>query len=491
MIRFANAALGTFLGQPPGILLGRPFPYPLERGQAPLEIQLQGEQGMAWAELSVHETQWDGRKASLCLLRDVTERRHTEEALRQSEEKLRQAQKLESIGRLAGGVAHDFNNLLTAINGYSELVLATLEEESPIRLHMEEIRRSGERAAVLTHQLLAYSRKQVLIPKPLYLNQVVEGMANMLRRLIGENIVLETRLDEGLSMVKADLGQLEQAIMNLVVNAKDAMPRGGRILVSTAYESLEAESEALMPLDSEHVVNPGNYAVLCVEDNGVGMDDATKARIFEPFFTTKDVGQGTGLGLSMVYGFVKQSGGSITVASESGSGSAFRIYLPLASASDIDASAHAGKPPRQGRPRRGDHPPGGGRRFGAQLPPQRPAARRLQGPGGRGRPAGHLPGPAIRGSHPPAAHRPDDGQHGRQGAGPAHGRAAPGDARALHVRLRGRGGPAARRDPGRQPLPAETLLPGHLDPQGARDPGRDGNGVSGRHHPFGRDEVRP
>ncbi len=352
VIRFANPALGDFLGQPPGILLGRPFPYPLERGQPPLEIQLQGVQGVAWAELSVHETQWEGRKASLCLLRDVTERRHTEEALKQSEEKLRQAQKLESIGRLAGGVAHDFNNLLTAINGYSELVLATLEEDSPIRLHMEEIRRSGERAAVLTHQLLAYSRKQVLIPKPLFLNQVVEGLTNMLRRLIGENISLESRLDEDLGMVKADLGQLEQAIMNLVVNAKDAMPQGGRILVTTSCESLEAESEALLPLDPELVIMPGTYAVLGVEDNGVGMDDATKARIFEPFFTTKDVGQGTGLGLSMVYGFVKQSGGNITVSSESGSGSVFRIYLPLASPSDIDAAAH--REARAAKPGRGE-----------------------------------------------------------------------------------------------------------------------------------------
>ena len=337
IIRFANSALAQFLRQPTNVLIGRPFPFPLEEGQTPLEIQLEGEEGqMNWAELSIAETQWEGRKASLSILRDITKRRSAEEALKHSEEKLRQAQKLESIGRLAGGVAHDFNNLLTAINGYSELVLATLEDESPIKMHMEEIRRSGERAAVLTHQLLAYSRKQVLIPKPLFLNQVVEGMTNMLRRLIGENIALETNLDGDLGMVKADLGQLEQAIMNLVVNAKDAMPKGGRILVSTTSEDLAAESEAMQPLDPELIVTPGRYAILCVEDTGFGMDDTTKARIFEPFFTTKDVGQGTGLGLSMVYGFVKQSGGNITVASERDNGSCFRIYLPLAATADAE-----------------------------------------------------------------------------------------------------------------------------------------------------------
>jgi signal transduction histidine kinase len=333
-IRFANSALGAFLGQPPAILMGRPFPFPLKDAQSPLEIRLEGEDGPAWAELMVWDTQWEGRKAALAVLRDVSKRRRAEEALRQSEEKLRQAQKLESIGRLAGGVAHDFNNLLTAINGYSELTLATLEDESPIRPHLEEIRRSGERAAVLTHQLLAYSRKQVLIPKPLFLNHVVEGMAKMLRRLIGEHIALETRLDADMGMVKADLGQLEQAIMNLVVNAKDAMPGGGRIVVSTGFEELAGENEAMMPLDPELIVPPGRYAMLSVEDTGHGMDETTRARIFEPFFTTKDVGQGTGLGLSMVYGFVKQSGGNITVSSAAGCGSCFRIYLPVAAQAD-------------------------------------------------------------------------------------------------------------------------------------------------------------
>jgi signal transduction histidine kinase len=338
-IRFANSALGSFLGQPPAVLLGRPFPFPLQDAQSPLEIRLEGRDGPAWAELMVWETQWEGCKAALAVLRDVTPRRRAEEALRHSEEKLRQAQKLESIGRLAGGVAHDFNNLLTAINGYSELVLATLDEDSPIKPHMEEIRRSGERAAVLTHQLLAYSRKQVLIPKPLFLNHVVEGMAKMLRRLIGENIALETRLDAGMGMVKADLGQLEQAIMNLVVNAKDAMPGGGRIMVSTGYEELAGESEAMQPLDPEMVVSPGRYAFLSVEDTGHGMDEVTRARIFEPFFTTKDVGQGTGLGLSMVYGFVKQSGGNITVSSTAGCGSCFRLYLPVAAVAESEPSA--------------------------------------------------------------------------------------------------------------------------------------------------------
>jgi CheY-like chemotaxis protein/two-component sensor histidine kinase len=177
---------------------------------------------------------------------------------------------------------------------------------------------------------LAYSRKQVLVPKLLNLNSVVENMTNMLRRLIGDNIELLSQLDPDLGLVKADPGQLEQLIMNLVVNAKDAMPEGGRITVLTRVETLEADSDALRPIDKELSVAPGRYVVLEVQDTGIGMDEDTRGRIFEPFFTTKEVGRGTGLGLSMVYGFVKQSGGNITVASAEGKGTTFRIYLPLA-----------------------------------------------------------------------------------------------------------------------------------------------------------------
>jgi signal transduction histidine kinase len=328
VIRFANPAFERFIGNPSGGAVGRDFPFPMELGSHESEHGGSGG-GSLSVEATLAETQWDGTTAYLATLRDISERRGAEEALRISEEKLRQAQKLESIGRLAGGVAHDFNNLLTAINGYTDLVLSAMGEDSPFKPYLQEVRRSGERAAELTHQLLAYSRKQVLVPKLLSLNTVVENLTNMLRRLIGDNIELVYAPDRGLGLVKADPGQLEQVLMNLIVNAKDAMPEGGRIIVKTSMEELDPGSEAIQPIDKEISVHPGRYVVLTVSDTGTGMDDDTRGRIFEPFFTTKEAGRGTGLGLSMVYGFVKQSGGNITVASKAGEGSTFRIYLPM------------------------------------------------------------------------------------------------------------------------------------------------------------------
>jgi signal transduction histidine kinase len=330
-VRFANPAFNKLLGDPPGGCVGRPFPFQLDVGTI-REIEHPGPNGTPVpVEVSLTETQWEGGTAYLATVRDICMRREAENALRESEEKLRQAQKLESIGRLAGGVAHDFNNLLTAINGYTDMVLASMEDDDPNKGYLAEVRRSGERAAELTHQLLAYSRKQVLVPKLLNLNSVVANMTNMLRRLIGDNIDLVSHPDNELGLVKADPGQLEQVIMNLVVNAKDAMPDGGRITVRTGMEILSEDSAALHPIDKEISVAPGRYVVLTVSDTGIGMDDDTRGRIFEPFFTTKEVGRGTGLGLSMVYGFVKQSGGNITVSSDLGKGTTFRIYLPLAS----------------------------------------------------------------------------------------------------------------------------------------------------------------
>ncbi len=335
-IRFANPAFARLVGEgngggPPVGVIGRPFPFQLEVGTI-RELQHPGPDGKTIPiEVALAETQWEGGTAYLASLRDVSMRIEAETALRESEEKLRQAQKLESIGRLAGGVAHDFNNLLTAINGYTDMVIASLDDSDTNKTYLQEVRRSGERAAELTHQLLAYSRKQVLVPKLLNLNSVVDNMTNMLRRLIGDNIDLDSAPDPDLGLVKADPGQLEQLIMNLVVNAKDAMPEGGRITVATGMETLAQDSDALHPIDKELSVAPGRYVVLSVSDTGIGMDDDTRSRIFEPFFTTKDVGKGTGLGLSMVYGFVKQSGGNITVTSAPGEGSTFRIYLPLAS----------------------------------------------------------------------------------------------------------------------------------------------------------------
>jgi two-component system cell cycle sensor histidine kinase/response regulator CckA len=238
-------------------------------------------------------------------------------------EQLLQAQKMEVVGRLAGGVAHDFNNLLTAITGYSELVLNFMEADNPLRQDVAEIRKAGIRAASLTRQLLAFSRKQVLQPKVLDLNQVMDNMGKMLERLIGSDIDLAIKLDPHLGRVMADPGQIEQVLLNLAINARDAMPQGGRLTIATANVDLE-ESYSRRHMD----VQPGPYLLLTVSDTGCGMDPETKTRIFEPFFTTKEMGKGTGLGLSTVYGIIKQSGGHIAVHSKPGKGAAFKIYLP-------------------------------------------------------------------------------------------------------------------------------------------------------------------
>jgi len=230
---------------------------------------------------------------------------------------------METIGRLASGLAHDFNNLLTAILGQCELLLRRLPAEEPARSGIEEIRIAGERAAGLTRQLLAYSRRQVLKPQVLDLNSSVTKMIPMLRRLIGETIELNPALQPDLGHVEADPSQIEQIIMNLVVNARDSMPRGGRVVVETSNADLD-ETFA-----KKHVpTRPGRYVMLAVSDTGSGMDEATQARIFEPFFTTKQLGKGTGLGLATVYGIVKQSDGYIWVYSEPRIGSTFKVYLP-------------------------------------------------------------------------------------------------------------------------------------------------------------------
>lgn len=260
---------------------------------------------------------------SISLLLETHERQKAEAALMQIEEQLRQAQKMEAIGRLAGGVAHDFNNLLTAINGYSDLTLLKLEKDSPFQHNIREIRRAGERAISLTRQLLAFSRKQILHTKVLNPNEIVKDMERILVRLIGEDIKLITRLDTSSGNVKADMGQVEQIIMNLVINARDAMPDGGKLIIETSKVYLD-ELYA-----SSHInVIPGNYVMIAVTDTGCGIDAETREKIFEPFFTTKDPDRGTGLGLSTVYGIVKQSGGSIWVYSEKGQGTTFKIFLP-------------------------------------------------------------------------------------------------------------------------------------------------------------------
>jgi PAS domain S-box-containing protein len=259
----------------------------------------------------------NGRPAALIgTVQDITDRKSLEE-------QLLQAQKMDAMGRLAGGVAHDFNNLLTAILGYADIVLRRLEADHPLRRKAEEIKKAGERAAALTRQLLVFSRKQVMQTRVVSLNDVVTELERMLRRIIGEDVQLATALASDLGRIRADPAQLEQILLNLAVNARDAMPSGGLLVLETANAELDAAYAR------EHVgVVPGSYVMLVVSDTGVGMSEETRRHIFEPFFTTKEPGKGTGLGLATVYGIVAQSGGHIWVYSEPGVGSVFKVYLP-------------------------------------------------------------------------------------------------------------------------------------------------------------------
>jgi hypothetical protein len=256
-------------------------------------------------ELAVHEIQYGGRKAELVVLMDITGRLHLED-------QLRQAQKMVVVGMLAGGAAHDFNNLLSIITSYGQLILNNLAPDDPNRPAAEQIMMAGERAGALTKQLLAFSRRRLQQPKVLDLNVLAASLGTMLQRLIGEEIELRLALLPDLGRVLADPGHIEQVLMNLVVNARDAMPDGGTLTIETANASLE----------------PGPFVLLAVSDTGAGMDEATQARLFEPFFTSKSAGKGTGLGLSTVLGIVRQSGGALEVSSAPGRGTTVKVYLP-------------------------------------------------------------------------------------------------------------------------------------------------------------------
>ena len=336
MLKFPNPQLSRLLGYSYEELTSTPFRnfiHPedsamvVERHQKRLQghdaptvysfraVTKSGE--ILWVEVNKVLITWEGRPATLSFLRDITHQKKIEE-------QLLQAQKMEAIGQLAGGIAHDFNNLLTAIIGYGHLLKNDASHDARMSAYVGHILTAADRAAILTNDLLTFSRKQITNPQPVNLNTIIKDMENLLSRVIGEDIELSTVLTDDDLTIMADSTQIDQILMNLATNAQDAMPKGGRVTIRTDR----------MELDSEYVQSygygkPGPYALLSVEDTGTGMDEEVRERLFEPFFTTKDVGKGTGLGLAMVYGIIKQHDGYINVYSEPGRGTTFRILLPL------------------------------------------------------------------------------------------------------------------------------------------------------------------
>ncbi|MCL4468717.1 MAG: PAS domain S-box protein [Deltaproteobacteria bacterium] len=297
-----------------------------------------------WIDFTSGKIQWQGKAAAIASAFDITERKQAEEEKQRLESQLLHAQKMEAVGRLAGGVAHDFNNMLNVIIGYAEIVLGKIGQDAFPRNEVEEIIKAATRSASLTQQLLAFSRKQIIQPRVLDINALLKNLEKMLRRLIGEHIDVVFALEQNVGRVKADPVQIEQVIMNLAINARDAMIKGGKMTIETAMANLND-----LYSKNHAEVAPGRYSMIAITDTGQGMDDETKSKIFEPFFTTKDKGKGTGLGLAMVYGIIKQSGGHIFVYSEPGHGTTFKIYLPCTDAApDVTADVQRVKEHRGG-----------------------------------------------------------------------------------------------------------------------------------------------
>lgn len=348
VIERINLTAASLFGAPPNAIEGHrchQFLCPAEEGRCPIcdlkqvvdnsdRVMLRVDGSRVPILKSVKPIQIEGRRKLLESFFDITGRKEAEEERQRLEAQLHQSQKIEAIGHLAGGVAHDFNNLLTVILGYSQTLLARMPADDPHRAALVSIRDAGERAAALTRQLLAFSRKQILAPRIVNLNDVVANIEKMLRRLIGEDITLATVFAPAIRQVKVDPGQMEQVIINLALNARDAMPQGGRLTIETQARLLDE------PYCRSHAgLKPGHYILLSLTDTGCGMAPEIKARIFEPFFTTKDQGKGTGLGLAMVFGIIKQSEGYVDVYSEAGVGSTFRIYLPAVEAATAPQAA--------------------------------------------------------------------------------------------------------------------------------------------------------
>jgi PAS domain S-box-containing protein len=317
-----------------GEYLKRPSLRPMGSGMDLFALRKDGSEFPVDVGLSHMETA--AGVFAIAFISDTSQRK-------QLEQQLLHAQKMEAIGRLAGGIAHDFNNMLTTISGYGGMVLDELSAGDPLRSHVEEILRASNRAAGLTAQLLAFGRRQVTRPKVIGLNALIANTEKMLRRLIGEDIVLELILEGGLGNVEADPGHVEQAIVNLVVNSRDAMPAGGRILMETANVSLDANYAK-----TRAGLEPGEFVMVAISDTGDGMDAVVQQRIFEPFFTTKERGKGTGLGLATVYGTMKQAGGDIWLHSEPGKGTTFKLYFPRVDTPVASSTAAAAQPEPRG-----------------------------------------------------------------------------------------------------------------------------------------------